>query len=148
MAHLAEDTAIRARDALDGQHGAVRIVRRMSIVGRAAQVDVLGRNLAVVDQLVQQLLALPTKRPSPWLMAIGVHVADVALASATGILLEATRVRTSVDWWRPIVLNVSVGQLSSIGTDLAVGDQAQLDERLEAVADAQHQAVALFEQLA
>ena len=47
-----------------------------------------------------------------------------------------------------MVLKVSVGQVSSVVHDFAEGHQAQLDQRLEAVADAQHQAVALVQQLA
>ena len=43
-------------------------------------------------------------------------------------------------------MKVSVGSSRRDGANLAVGHQAQLDERLEAVADAQGQAVALVQQ--
>ena len=56
--------------------------------------------------------------------------------------------RTSRLWWRPMVLKVSVGQASVIGTMSPYGTQTQLDERLEAVADAEHQAIAVLEQVA
>ena len=61
--------------------------------------------------------------------------------------MEAMRVRTRRDWWRLMVLKVRVGQVSSVLDDLTVGDQTQLDERLETVADAQHQAVPVFQQV-
>ena len=78
----------------------------------------------------------------------GVLVAHGAAWTATGCLVEAMRVRTSMLWWRPMVLKVRVGSYCVDGADVAVGHQAQLDEGLEAVADAQHQAVALLQQLA
>ncbi len=56
--------------------------------------------------------------------------------------------RTRRLWWRPMVLNVSVGQSVVHRADVAVGHQTQLDERLEAVADAQHQTVAVLQQVA
>ncbi len=79
-------------------------------------------------------------------MATVCIVAHLALAQPRGCL-EATRVRTSMLWWRPMVLKVRVGHLGRDGADIAVGHQTQLDQRLEAVADAQHQAVALLEQV-
>ena len=89
-------------------------------------------------QLGSAARSLPTKRPSPWLMAIGVHVADCRMCCSQGLLFEATRVRTSMDWWRADrVERQRRARCVGDRTDLAVGHQAQLDERLEAVADAQ-----------
>ena len=57
------------------------------------------------------------------------------------------RVRTRRDWWRLMVLKVR-GGAGPVGVDdLTVGDKTQLDERLETVADAQHQAVPVFQQV-
>ncbi len=47
-----------------------------------------------------------------------------------------------------MVLNVSVGASGVASTMSPYGHQAQLDQRLEAVADAQHQAIAGLEQVA
>ena len=55
MAHLAEDTAIRAGDALDGEDGAVGVVLHVH-AGAAVLIDVLGRDLAVGDEGVQHAL--------------------------------------------------------------------------------------------
>jgi len=53
MAHLAEHAAVRAGNALNGQHRPVGVVAHIH-GGHAVQVNILGGNLAVVDQLLQQ----------------------------------------------------------------------------------------------
>ena len=131
MAHLAKDAAVRAGDALDGQHRAVRVVTHVH--RRAAgQVHILRCDLTIFDQLVQQL-SLQTKRPSPWLMAIRCS-SLMSQRLSHGLLLLATRYAPSI----LVAMNRVEGQrrvLLGDGTDLAVGDKAQLDECLEAVAD-------------
>ena len=57
--------------------------------------------------------------------------------------------RTSMLWWAADGVEGEGGAASvRDGADVAVGHQAQLDEGLEAVADAQHQAVPLAQQAA
>ena len=47
----------------------------------------------------------------------------------------------------PDIIESECGAVVPHLPDLAIGHQAQLDERLESVADAQHQAIPLFEQI-
>ena len=54
-----------------------------------------------------------TKRPSPWEIAM-LWTSPTSHLESHGESVEATRVRTRRLWWRPIVLNVSVGQVSSV----------------------------------
>ena len=65
-----------------------------------------------------------------------------------GDRFDATRVRTRRLWWRPMVLNVSVGHSSSMERMSPNGTRPNFDERLEAVTDAQHEAVAVLQQVA
>ena len=55
VAHAAKHAAVRAGDALDGVHGAVGVEQDIH-AGFAVQVHVLGGDLAVLGQLLQQLL--------------------------------------------------------------------------------------------
>ena len=74
-------------------------------------------------------------RPSPWEMGT-VYTSPTLVSASHGDLLEATRVRTM----RRLVAADGVegqGGAGLVGVDdLAVGHQTQLDQRLEAVADA------------
>ena len=57
--------------------------------------------------------SLHRKRPSPWEMGT-VYTSPTCVPANHGERLEAMRVRTRRDWWRPIVLKVSVGQDASV----------------------------------
>ena len=47
-----------------------------------------------------------------------VWMSPTFMCMSQGDLLEATRVRTSMDWCRAMALNVSVGQEASVSTIL------------------------------
>ena len=145
MAHLAEDTAVRRGDTLDGAHGAVRVPR--DIHGRiTVQIGVLERYLTVLNQVVNDVLrryeATLTVRERD-----GMQVTDVAGGQPRALHrgyasggVAALVAADEVEGQRRVVAGHLV-------TDFAVGNQTQLNERLEAVADAEHQAVALVQQL-
>ena len=52
------------------------------------------------------------KRPSPWEMG-AMWMSPTRACISHGESVEATRVRTMRDWWRPMTLNVSVGAPAS-----------------------------------
>lgn len=77
-----------------------------------------------------------------------VCMSPTSVFASHGERFEATRVRTRRLWWRPMVLNASVGHSAVIGTMSPVRHQAKLDKRLETVADAEHQAITVVQQVA
>ena len=109
----------------------------MSMDGLARQVGVLERDLPVLQPGRRSRAVGATKRPSPWEIAIECRSPTAQCSTATGLLSEATRVRDDAAL---VAADEVEGQRraasSSVSTDLAVGHQTQLDERLEAVADA------------
>ena len=132
MAHLAKDTAVRAGDALDGQHRAVRVVTHVH--RRAAgQVHILRCDLTSFDQLVQQLFVADK---AAFAVADGDQMLIIDVAAAQPWALVAGNAGTHQH--ALMAMNRVEGQrrvLLRDGTDLAVGDKAQLDECLKAVAD-------------
>ena len=143
MAHLAQHAAVGARDALDGQHaavGVVALVHRRHAIGA----DILRRNLTVFDQLAQQGVVADK---AAFAMADGdqVLVVDIALRKPRALVGSNARAHQHT----LVAVHGVEGQRRVVGrdrADLAVGDKPQLDQRLEPVADAQRQAVALVQQ--
>ena len=145
MTHLAEHAAVRAGDALDSQHRAVG-VEALIHGGHAGQIHILGSNLTVAQHGVQHLL-----RSHKAALAVadgnGVHLAHLALAEPRA----AGGSHTGVHQHTLVTADGVEGQggvAGGDGADIAVGHQTQLDQSLEAVADAQHQAIALLQQTA
>ena len=143
VAHLAEDASVGAGDALDGHVGAVHVVLLVH-GGVALQVDILGGYLAIGEEAVNPLLRSHEA-------ALAVRDGDDVGLAQLGALQPGAEVRADarVGHLALVATNGVEGQRGGVGglrTYLAVGHQAQLDQRLEAVADAQHQAVALVEE--
>ena len=145
VAHLAQDTTIWAGNAFDSQDGAVRVDGEVHTWSTRC-VNVLRCNLAVCLERLKQLVGSNkttfsvadcdsvnvAKRAlgEPWRHRGGNAGANkLALVTADGV--ERQR-------WAGVVHR----------TNVAVRNKAQLDECLEAVADAQHKAIALLEKLA
>ena len=144
MSHLAQHPAVRGGDALDGPHRPVGIeggVHR----GRALQVHVLGGDLTVVRQLAQDAL----RRDEPALAVGDGHAVDLAgggLHQPGGETAAHPRPHNG----RLMPPNGVVGQGGAVPVrvpDFPEGDQPQLHQGLEAVADAQHQAVPVLQQV-
>lgn len=144
VAHLAQDAAVGAGDAFDGHVGAVHVVLLVH-GGVAVEVDILRGHLAVLEEAVEPLL-----RRHEAAFAVrdgdGVGGAQLGLAQPRAKVAGDARVghlalvaADGVEGQRGCILG--------LGADLAVGNQAELDQGLEAIADAEHEAVALLEQL-
>ena len=145
MAHLAEDTAIRAGDALDGEDGAVGVVLHVH-AGAAVLIDVLGRDLAVGDEGVQH--------------ALRCHEAALTVADGHGVLVAHAALGqpgaagggdAGAHQHTLVAADGVEGQgrvAGRDGADVAVSGQTQLDEGLEAVADTQHQTIPVLQQVA
>ena len=143
MAHLAQHAAVRGADALDGPVGAVRVERHLRRRD-AVLVAVLRDDLAVVHQAAQLALAADEAA-----LAVGdgdlVDIADVHARHPRG--LDGGDDRAHMRGGMAADGVVGQRRIALVErADLAVRHQAQLDERLEAVADAQHQAVPLIQQ--
>ena len=145
MAHLAEDTAIRAGDALDGEDGTVGVVLHVH-AGAAVLINVLGRDLAVGDEGVQH--------------ALRCHEAALTVADGHGVLVAHAALGqpgaagggdAGAHQHTLVAADGVEGQgrvAGRDGADVAVSGQTQLDEGLEAVADAQHQTITVLQQVA
>ena len=142
VTHFAEDPAVGGGDALDGVQRAVGVEVNVS-GGVALQVNVLGGDLAVGRQLTDQLFGCKELA-----LAVGngdiVHVAHVGQRQPGGLVGGDP----GADDTALVAGDVVEGQGGAglVGVDdLAVGNQTQLDQRLEAVADAAYQAVPLLQ---
>ena len=144
MTHFAEDPAIRRSNALDGAHGAVGVEGGVH-GGLALQVNILSGDLAVFRQLLDQGLACQELA-----LAVGNgHIVDIA---HLGQAQPGALVGGHPGSYNPALMAADgvegQGGAGVIGVDdLAVGHQTQLDEGLEAVADAAHQAVPVIQEL-
>ena len=144
VAHLAEDTAIGRGDALDGEDGAVGIEVDIS-GGLVQQIHVLGGDLTVGSQLADGLQACVEAA-----LAVGdghiEHIAHVHRAQP-GAHVGG---HTGADDPGLVAADDVVGQGGHVAVtvhDLAIGHQTQLHQSLEAVADTQHQAVPVIQQV-
>ena len=113
--------------------------------GDGGGVGVLGGNLAVLDHLGEDGL-----RGHEAALAVGhgdgVHVVQLAQEHPGG--LDAGHPGGDVPALVPADEVEGQGGAGVVGlADLAIGDQPQLDQRLEAIADAQHQPVPVFQQV-
>ena len=144
VAHLAEDSAAGGGDAFDGAERAVRVVGDIH-GGRAGFVAVLGGDLASGGEFcddfgagVEATFAVGERD--------GVDVADFVVRKPWRQRAGHAGVRVTRDVAADFV--VDEGRRVGAGlTDLAVGDEAGFDECLEAVADAEDEAVTFFEQV-
>ena len=145
MAHLAQDAAVGARDALDGECGAVGVDGEIH-AGLAVLAHVLRGDLAVGDQLGEYLV-VGDKAALAVADGDGVGVVQAALRQPRGqIGRDASAHQTAL-----VAADGVKGQRGRIGRgvdDVTIGHQTELDQSLEAVADAQHQTVAGLEQVA
>ena len=144
MAHLAQHPAIGRHDAFHSPDGTVGVYVHVH-AGDTVLVHILSDDLAVVSQLPNQLLT--AQEPA---LAVGdgdgVNVAHLrpcqprrAVGSDAGPHQTGLVAADGVE---------GQGGAGLVGVDdLTVGDKTQLDERLETVADAQHQAVPVFQQV-
>ena len=144
VAHLTEDTAIGRSDTLDSKQGAVGVEGSVH-GGVAVQVHILGGDLTVLGQFQSQLLACEEAA-----FAVGDgnihHIAHIHHAQP-GALIGCD---PGTDDPALVAADGVEGQSGAgiIGVDdLAVGNQTQLDQCLEAVADTAHQAIPLLQQL-
>ena len=144
VAHLAEDATVGAGDAFDGHEGTVHVVFLIH-GGHARHVAVLGGYLAVLEQAVDPLL-----RSDEATFAVG--DGDGVGGTEFGTAQPGAEVGgdARVGHLALVATDGVEGQRGGVGglrTNLAVGYEAELDQSLEAVADAQHESVALGEEL-
>ena len=132
MAHLAQDAAVGARDALDGECGAVGVDGEIH-AGLTGLAHVLRGDLAVGDQLGEHFI-VGDKAALAVADGDGVGVVQAALRQPRGqVGRDAGAHQTA------LVATDGVERQRGRGVDdVAVGHQAELDQGLEAVADAQH----------
>lgn len=145
MTHLAQDATIGAGNALDSQDGAVRVNGEVHAWSTRC-VNVLRCNLAVCLERFKQLVG-GNKAALSVADCNGVDVAKCALgepwghrggdAGANKLALVATD-GVERQRWAGVVHRANV----------AVRNKSQLDKCLEAVADAQHKAIALLQKFA
>ena len=145
MTHLAQDATIGAGNTLDSQDGAVRVNREVHAWSTRC-INVLCCYLAVGLERLKQLVG-GNKATFSVTDCDGVDVAKCALgepwrhrgsnAGANKLALVATN-GVERQRWAGVVHR----------TNVAVRNKSQLDERLEAIANAQHKAIALLQKLA
>ena len=136
MAHLAQHAAIRAGDALDRAHRAVRVPRDVHR-RLARKVSVLERDLTVLCEVVDHAL-----RGDEATLA----VRDRDRMEVAYLAGGQPRALNRRDAGGHIAALVAADQIEGqrrvvaahLIADLAIGDKAELNERLEAVADAEH----------
>ena len=144
VCHLAQHTTVGAGDALDGHIRAVHVIR---LLHRriAFEVDILGCHLSVGKQLVEPLGSCDKATLT---MRDGHHIAFTQLCFAhprrevahhLGVGYQALVATDGVEGQR--------GRINTLRTYLAVWHKTQFHQSLETVADSQHQAVTLFQQL-
>ena len=145
MAHLAENATIGARDALDGKHRAVGVYREVER-GLATCVHVLRGYLACVLEALEQ---------GPWCDEAPLSVADGDAVDVSQLACREpggeVRGDAGVDEPALVAADGIEGERGALvchGYDVAVGDEAELDQGLKAVADTEHEAVPVLEQLA
>ena len=143
MCHLTEDAPIGTGNAFDSQDGLVRVV--FAIIGSfAREVDVLCRNLAFGSQFTDLF-----RRSHETTFAVGdSHGMDV-----TGLAAAEPRAHDGDDFRfdhaRQMAANGVVRQSRAVSLQrlyMAIRQEAQFNQSLEAVADAESQAIALIEQ--
>ena len=144
VTHLAEHTAVRGGDTLDCTHGAIRVP--CDIHGRiACKIGILECNLTVLRQIVNYMLR---RDKTAFAMRNSNRVQIANLAGGQPRALDRCHARGHIT--ALVATDQVEGQrrivASHLVADLAVGHKPQLDERLEAVADTEHQTIALAEQ--
>ena len=143
MPHLAEDPAVGGGDALDGTHRIVGVEGDV-VGGLAVEIHVLRGDLAVFRKRRHHFVACQEAA-----FAVGdghgVDLAHLGLRKPRRAVGGDARAHQPRLVAADGVEGQGGGFFIRLG-DPAVGHQAQLDERLEAVADAGHEAVALLQE--
>ena len=142
MTHLAQDATIGAGNALDSQDGAVRVNGEVH-AWSARCVNVLRCNLSIGLERLKQL--------------VGGNKATFSVADCNGVDVAK---RALGEPWRHRGCNAGTNKLALVSangverqcwagvvhrSDIAVRNKTQFDECLEAIADAQHKAIALLQ---
>ena len=145
MAHLAEHAAVGAGNALDAGDGAVGVHVEVH-GGHARHIDVLRGDLAAGTELIQDLV-VGHETTLAMGDGHGVELIGVALGEPRRQVAADAGANQAALVTADLVEGQSRGLRRGVH-DVAVGHEAQLDERLEAVADAEHQAIAGLQQVA
>ena len=135
VAHLTEHAAIGRGNTLDGPNRTIGVEVHIHR-GRACQIHILGCDLAIRCQLLQQLL---TAQEAAFTVGNGHihHISYLHLAEPGGIIGSHSGPHDAALMAADHIL--AQGGAGLIGIDdLTKGHQTQLDQRLEAVTDAQH----------
>ena len=144
MAHLAEDTSARAGDAFDGFERSVGI-ELDAVRGRAGGITILEGDLAVLDEVGDD-----GRRRGEAAFAVrerdGVHLADVHAREPRRLDRGDAGMGVTRDVTGDAIVEERRSRSVDV-TDLTIRDEAGLDEGLEAIADAEREAVAVLEQL-
>ncbi len=137
--------AVGARDSLDSHHGTVRVHRKVH-ARHTVFVHILRGDLAVGGKLREQVGA---RHEPAFAMRDrhGVHVAHLGLGEPGGEVRRDARAHKAALVAADLVERER-GALVGHRHDVAVRHKTQLDEGLEAVADAEHEAIAVLEQIA
>ena len=141
--HFAEDAAAGARDAFDGVQGAVRVVLRFHARHEVAGRGVLEGDLSVFDEGFQHGVG-GGKAAFAVREVDVVRFADLAVRQPRTVVIGDDGGRDAGDVTAYAVVGEGGVARLRCGND-AVRQQAAFDKRLEAVADAEDEAVA-FEQ--
>ena len=140
VAHLAEHATIRTRNTLDGVDGAIRVERdrhrRLAVI-----VDVLRRDLSAHaelrdDFLIRDEAALAVRDGD------AMDIADLDVVKPRREVRRDARRDHAGDVTAERVVRERRRAVRKVA-DLAVRHETELDERLEPVADAEHEAVAM-----
>ena len=145
MTHLSEYTAIRTRDSFDGCIGAVYIPLFVLHTELAIRIHITGCHLSIGKELLQPLFVC---HKAALTMRSGDRIGFTELSQSEPRRLVADHLR--VNHLGNVTADGVEGQCRRIlflTTDLAIGNQSQLDQGLEAIADTKTQAISLILQL-
>ena len=145
VAHLAQDAAIGASDAFDSVQAAIRVERSVHR-GHACSIYILSSYLAIRKELLNRCF-----RCVEATFAVGNSNSMLLAGLAQAEPRRLVRNNASGHDLGNVATNIVEGQgrrSASHIANLAIGHQTQLDQSLEAVANAQHQAVAILQQIA
>ena len=132
VAHLAEDTSARAGDAFDGFERSVRI-ELDAVRGHAGSIAILEGDLAFLDKVGDD-----GRRRGEAAFTVrerdGVHLADVHAREPRRLDRGDAGMRVARDVAGDAIVEERRSRSVDV-TDLTIGDEAGLDERLESIAD-------------
>ena len=139
MAHFAKHPAVLAQNSLNRVHRTVGVIPNVHS-GHAALVYILRRHLVVLNQLGNSPAPLP-KRPSPWKLPRCTPPGSTPASHG-----DFTEVILFLQCTRYVPTNGVVCQSGAVCAHRRISHrhQSQLNERLKAVADAQHRHPSAF----